>query len=433
MTLVEEAPLTYALELLTEIDGWLPGRVLNPRFLVHAAFEMDGPVQVPVLRAALDDVVARHGALRTVLARDTDGRRYQRVLPPMPARLAVRDLDPGTPAAEFVTEVCDRDHPDDAAPLLWAHLGRRGPERALLVLVAQHVAADAWSMTVLARDVAVAYTARLAGRAPWSEPVMQYTAIAEDDRSAKWQARIRQVQPYWRERLAGAAGLGVPAETPGRPGSSGTIATVHFTVDDELRRAVTEAARRARTTPFSLLLTAFTAAMYPPDGSSPGDALVPVITAGRIPSEWETVGFLLNTLLIRVDRSGGPDLAELRRRVDGTCRQAYANDIPLLTVLRAVPELFETLPRRDRVLPLFQLIPRTPVKPPPDRPALTLTPVATDRRAPAVIPGPLLWTMYSDDSLTGLVAYDTELFGESWVEQRAATFQQSLRTLAAAR
>ncbi|MEV5981037.1 condensation domain-containing protein [Streptomyces sp. NPDC052114] len=418
----ESHEATYAQDLLELVETLLPGTVRQPGFLVRAAYRVPGPVDERILRQALDDVVARHGALRTLLLHE-DGALRQRVLPPMPARLTVGLLAPGESADDWIAEVTTRPHPSDEPPLLWAYLGRRDDAEAVLVLVAHHIAADAWSQDVLERDLAAAYTARLHGRGPLPVDVMQYADIAVEDRSDKWQARIGEALPYWRERLTGAEGLGLPAETP--DAAPGPTAVHPFRIDAGLRDAVRDAARRGRTTPFTLLLTAFVGALLPP-----GDAMVPVITAGRIPSEWQTVGFLLNVLQIRVDNPGPGNLAELRPRVDQRCREAYANDIPLIPVLRENPQLLARMTARDRVAPAFQMIVRPPARAAREPAALALERLPLDTQPPLPIPLPFLWTMRWDDEPGGYVTYDAHLFGPAWMERAVESYLGALTELA---
>ncbi|MEU7581161.1 condensation domain-containing protein [Streptomyces sp. NPDC041068] len=415
---------TYAQDLLDLVETLLPGAVLQPGFLVRAAYRVAGTVDEQVLRQALDDVVARHGALRTLLLRDHDGVLRQRVLPPMPARLRVDRLAPQQSADDWIGAVTTRPHPCDEPPLLWAYLGRREGDEgtSLLVLVAHHIAADAWSQDVIARDLVAAYTARLSGEGPLPVDVMQYADIAAEDRSDKWQARIGEALPYWSDRLAGAEGLGLPAQTPNAP--QGPTAVHAFRIDDGLRDAVRAAARRGRTTPFTLLLTAFVGALLPP-----GDAMVPVITAGRIPSEWGTVGFLLNVLQIRVDNPGPGGLSELCPRVDRRCREAYANDIPLIPVLRQSPRLLERMTARDRVAPAFQMIVRPPTRASDRPPALALDRVPLDAQPPLPIPLTFLWTMRWDEEPGGYVTYDAHLFSAAWMERAVETYVNALTEL----
>ncbi|HET6212387.1 MAG TPA: condensation domain-containing protein [Micromonosporaceae bacterium] len=430
LTATREAPLTDAQELLCELDRATGGQVFHPRFITRTVYEVNGPVDADVLHAALGDVVARHGALRTVVVRD-GLRAHQRVLPPMPARLAVSTLDSVVLAEEFAASVCRRDHPCDEPPLLWAYLGRYGADRALLVLVAHHTAADAWSQWLVARDLRAAYTARVRGTAPLDADVLQYADISAQERGGTALSRLRRTVPYWRERLAGIDPPGPRAARPVPGGPLGDRADLRFPIGEHAWNAVTAAARRARTTPFTLLLTALTAALFA--GGDAAEAFVPVVTAGRLPAQWRTVGFLLNVLPIRVDLSGvmrsdEADLSELQRRVDRTCRLAYANDIP---VRHALPEILAVLSRPGRVPPVFRLISYPPIAESTPDSALPLRLILEDYQPPLAVPTPLLWTVRVDGPPAGYVSYDPLLFSASWVDRRVTGFRRVLGELGA--
>lgn len=424
VTAIPESPLTYAQELMDELERWNPGRVVGPQSVLSAAYRISGDVDVAVLRAALDDVVARHGALRTVVV--TDGTRsYQQVQPPMPAVLTVTALHSDDTPDRFLAAISRLAHPVNALPRLWAYLGQYPQGGALLVLVAHRVAADEWSMSVLARDLAAAYTRRMRGAAPLEADVMQYVDIAADDHSEQWRARVDRLVPYWQERLRGIAQLALPTVPP-RPSANGQpkttvdrttnpgTAVTTFSVDGELWQGVAQLARRQRTTPFTVLLTAFVAEFF----AGANAALVPVLTPGRIPSEWGTVGCLFNMLAMRLDLTDEPSGEKLLRRVDTTCREAYVNDIPLMPVLRDTPELAAALTARDRVLPFFQYVPPPPLRPLVDDSALDLVPLPDAPLVMPLLPTALLWRFSGAGPVTGHACYDPALFDGGWVADR---------------
>ena len=83
-------PLSFTQEYFCSLDdGDLKGAFGN-RFTIVSALRIAGHVDVPVLQGALDDVVARHELLRTVVVRDAQPP-YQQVYPPSRVPLAVRD------------------------------------------------------------------------------------------------------------------------------------------------------------------------------------------------------------------------------------------------------------------------------------------------------------------------------------------------------
>ena len=123
-----------------------------------------GDLDVAALRAALTDVLGRHEVLRTVLPA-ADAQPCQQVLDmsELDWRLPVTALaEADLPAA--VDQVAGRPFDLASEIPLRAALLAVGPDEHVLVVVIHHIAADAWSIALLARDISVAYTARRDGQ-----------------------------------------------------------------------------------------------------------------------------------------------------------------------------------------------------------------------------------------------------------------------------
>ena len=88
-------PLSFTQEWFLTLDQGDDGGTFGSRFMTVSAVRVTGPVDLAVLQGSLDDVVARHELLRTLVIRDADPP-YQMVLPPCQVPLEVRDLPPVT-------------------------------------------------------------------------------------------------------------------------------------------------------------------------------------------------------------------------------------------------------------------------------------------------------------------------------------------------
>ena len=348
-------PVSYAqqrLWLVDQIDG--PSPLYNLPFAVRLRGEPD----LPALRAAVLDVVGRHESLRTVFP-VVSGVPVQQVLP----------CDEAEPAFEVVR--CDPQSLPalrDAAAAAVFDLRRElpirvtvlvpGPGECVLLVVLHHIAGDGWSLGPLLRDLAAAYTARLAGAAPSWEPLpVQYADYAE------WQRELLGDQDdpdsmlsgqlaYWRAALAGLSEeLRLPADRPRPPALSTAAGSVAFRLDAGLHAALADLARGRRATLF-MVLHAGLAALLTRLGAGT-DIPIGSGVAGR-PDEAlnDLVGFFVNTLVLRTDTSGDPSFAELVDRVRETQLDAQAHqDIPFE---RLVEELN---PVRSRARhPLFQIL-----------------------------------------------------------------------------
>src|ERR1700685_1334618 len=99
-------PLSFTQEWFVTLDQGDDGGAFGHRFMLVCPLRITGQVDLAVLQGALDDVVARHELLRTLVIRDADPP-YQEVLPPCPVPLQVTDLPPdsGTSRDRTVQEL----------------------------------------------------------------------------------------------------------------------------------------------------------------------------------------------------------------------------------------------------------------------------------------------------------------------------------------
>ncbi|MHA7958668.1 non-ribosomal peptide synthase/polyketide synthase [Streptomyces sp. L500] len=328
----EVLPLSFAqqrLWFLHKLEG--PSPTYNMPFTLR----LTGPLQVPALRLALTDVVARHEALRTVFG-EHDGAPYQRILDmaEVTIQLPVREAD----VAALDEEVRDaaRHRFDLAAEIpLRASLFVVGHDEWVLTLVLHHIVADGWSLRPLARDLAAAYAAREAGRAPeWSPLPVQYAdyslwhrELLGDDTDPD--SEFGRQLAFWRERLAGLPEqVTLPTDRP-RPAVAsyqGDVST--FQVDHGLHDELMALARQTGSTLFMVLQAALSALLTRSGAGT--DVVVGAGVAGRTDEQLDDlVGFFVNMVVLRTDTSDDPTFAELLQRVRDTSLAAYAHqDIP---------------------------------------------------------------------------------------------------------
>ncbi|MBP2472214.1 amino acid adenylation domain-containing protein [Crossiella equi] len=151
----------------TQLEMWLAvqGEPESGRYNASIDLEFSAPPDVPALRAALADVLARHPELRGCFVLE-GGELRQVVRPGLAASLLeVARPGPYDREAALAWARAEGDRPFDlaSAPLLRAGL-LTCPDGALLVLTVHHIVTDTWSMEVLAKHLLTAYQARLDGQ-----------------------------------------------------------------------------------------------------------------------------------------------------------------------------------------------------------------------------------------------------------------------------
>ncbi|MGV9696505.1 amino acid adenylation domain-containing protein, partial [Streptomyces sp. NPDC003470] len=429
-------PLSFAQRRL-----WFLHRLEGPSatYNVPVVLRLSGALDVDALRAALQDVVARHEALRTVFP-DSDGQPYQDIRPVAQVR-PVMDVESVT-ETELAAAV-DRAvrHPFDLATDLPLRATLFTVDDAadehVLVLVIHHIAGDGWSMGPLARDLSTAYAARRTGRAPaWTPLPVQYADYTlwqhellgdEHDPDSLLSTQLA----YWKQALAGLPErIELPTDRPypEQAGYEGALAPVW--VDAEVHRALIRLARSRQTTVFMVLQAAVGVLLHRLGAGT--DIPVGTPVAGRGEEELDDlVGFFVNTLVLRTDLSGDPTFAELLDRVRETNLSAYSHqDVPFEGLVEAVN------PTRSLAHhPLFQVMLALNNNPPgePAFDGVTATPQTVRSQSARMDLSVSLAEHHDDDGgagISGVISYRTDLFDHGTVTAMAERLIRVLKSVA---
>ncbi|MGQ5635644.1 MULTISPECIES: amino acid adenylation domain-containing protein [unclassified Streptomyces] len=331
----ERVPLSAAQQRLYFLDRLDPGA---PTYLLPAAWRFTGPLDIPALRAALGDLVARHEQLRVVFP-EHEGVPHQRVLPAGGTQLDVVEVT-GPAGDDRERRLTAAVHaaalrPFDLArePAFRATLVRAADDDHVLVLAMHHIVSDGWSLGLIVRDLTELYRARTEARAArLPELPLDYTDYAIWQRESDQSAAL----DHWRTRLAGLTPLDLPTDHP-RPDTPGSLGATHtLALPPDLSGALADLGRRAGTTPYMTVLAAFQAALAFHSGQR--DIAVGTVVANRERAETEQlVGFFVNTLVLRADLSDDPTPAALLARTRERVLEAFSHQsLPFEQVVDAL-------------------------------------------------------------------------------------------------
>ena len=345
--------LSFGQERLWFLDQLSPG---NPFYNDGTIVHFRGSLDVDALRRSLARIVERHEVLRTAF-RPVDGAPVAQVIPTSTLAMPVVDLST-VAAIGRQAEVERRAREDVLRPLdvasgrpLRVSLLRFGEEEHVLLLTLHHIVSDAWSVTVLFRELEALYRAFSAGTKDPLPPLrLQYGDFARSQR-ARVDHFVADQLPYWRDKLGeDAGGVALPLDRP-RPAVRSFRGSSHAVqLSPELSKAVKALGRQERVTSFTVLLTAFFVLLHQRSGSEA--VRVGSAVAGRHSAETEDlIGFFINTLVLCGDLSGDPTFRELLSRVNDDVVGAMAHqDVPF-------EKIVEELNPRRRLShnPLFQV------------------------------------------------------------------------------
>ncbi|OLF11713.1 hypothetical protein BLA60_12385 [Actinophytocola xinjiangensis] len=278
-----------------------------------AVLRLTGKLDVAALRRAVNRVVARHEALRTVFDLE-DG--WQRVLPEVVVDVPEVDGEDG------ITGLSREPFDLATGPLLRCAVARTGPENALFGFTAHHIAADGWSMGVLMAEIGTCYSAESGGQAPVLPEPTPFRDFAR-------RTHRDEALAYWTDRMSGPLPtLDLPADRP-RPAVARYQGARHTV---ELDRDLVDRLRTLGTgtgsTLFTVLLSAYSLLLHHLTGDD--DVIVGVPTAGRLWRGSERiVGHCTNLLAARTLIDGAERAADLVRRVQADLLGAFEHqDLP---------------------------------------------------------------------------------------------------------
>ena len=334
-----------------------------PYYHVRSALDMEGDLDIAVLRRSLNDIVDRHEVLRTTFHTCT-GQPVQHLATDIDIPLPLEEVDapPGVEQEAALIQCLKREicRPFDLekGPLLRARLLRLNPQRHVLVLTIHHIVMDGWSMGVFRRELEIFYNTYATGRTLSLPPLpIQYADFAHWQRNQEehWAPHWE----YWRARLSDAPQrLELPTDHPRPAVQSFRGGGYSFPVSAPLSTALRELSRRENITLFMVLLASFKVLLH--RYTQQEDLVVGSPTASRNWPEVEgLIGCFINTVVFRTDLSGNPTFRELLSRVRAGTLEAYAHqDLPFDRLVEELqPERHSSFHSLFQVMFVMQNVP----------------------------------------------------------------------------
>ncbi|MBC8954221.1 non-ribosomal peptide synthetase [Xenorhabdus sp. PB62.4] len=347
-------PLSFAqqrLWFLAQFDG------VSDTYHIPLALHLRGQLNITAWQQALNRLFARHEALRSVFIM-ANGQPQVELLP-AELGLPVKqyDLRNAPEVDEQLKLLCvqEAETPFDLThgPLIRCALIQRADEDYVFLLTQHHIVSDGWSLGILKSELSALYSAYLNKQPdPLPSLVIQYPDYAAWQRKVFSGEGLRAQSDYWRRTLADAPVLlELPTDRPRPSRQLFTGGRIPVQIDATLVQALKQLGQRHGTTLFMTLLTAWAALLSRLSGQD--DLVIGIPSANRNRREIEPlIGFFVNTLALRIDLSGTPDMVTLLRHVRQTTLGAQEHqDLPFEQVVEIVQP-----PRRPEHTPLFQVM-----------------------------------------------------------------------------
>ncbi|MGH3887581.1 MAG: condensation domain-containing protein, partial [Pseudonocardiaceae bacterium] len=292
--------LSFAQQRLWFLDEFQTG---SARYHCGLALRLRGPLQAPVLAAALRELVTRHHSLRTTFE-EVDGTATQLVHPVADVPVPVAECSGAQDLDAVLTAEYSRPFDLRRGPLFRALLVRLAggdDGEHVLLLAAHHIVTDGTSMGVLAEELGALYAAATQERDVELPALpVQYADFAAWQRHRLSGPALDGQLRYWTQQLSEITPLELPADRPRPQVRTSVGAVAEFVVPAEVVAGLGELARAQDTTLFTVLVAGCQVLFARWSGQD--DIAVGTVVAGRTEPEIEPlIGCFVNALVLRTD------------------------------------------------------------------------------------------------------------------------------------
>ena len=420
----EETGLSYMQERM-----WYFSKAgLASAYNVVAAYHLEGPFDHEAMRRAIAAVVARHATLRSYVV-EREGRPYLRYLTSVEVDLPVEDLS-GVPEGDRMAACHDRirlyfhDFDVSSAPLFYFKVFRLSDTACVLYCNLHHALTDAFSFSVLVREIAQGYAAYAAGREPdFPELRLQFPDWIRWQHEHQSRDRLGDQLDWWDRTLARPLPtFDLPPDRPRRSAFDLSGADMPFSIPPETVDRMAAVGRSVGATPYMVIMACLKLAIHYLTGAD--DVIVGTPVAGRVhPDLKKLIGGFLNTISVRSRIDPDWTLRQFLAAVKDHMLGALAHqDVPFNEVVRRL-----SLPHDPSRTPVYQVsLNLWDIS---DRPVqwgdlqATRFHVAT----PWTHAEFAMWLMKSDgEGIQGTCTYSTELFDEPTARRLTEAVHQVL-------
>lgn len=348
---LKQVPVSFSQERLWFTDQ-LEGSI---KYHLPIVLRLKGKLDIAALNYTFKNIINRHEVLRTII-REEEGQAFQYVKEKDNGAItlidgAQYDTDAGS-LQNFIRSLIRAPFNLAQDHMVRAHLIQLKQDESVLVFAMHHIASDAWSASILVKEVAELYSSFIEQREA-RLPVLraQYADFAVWQRNYLQGEVLQKKLDYWKLQLEGASPLQLPTDHPRPPVQGSRGENIFFSVDKEISNYFQKLSQQQGTTLYMTLLTAFNILLYRYCGQK--DICVGTSIASREQQELEgLIGFFVNTLVFRNQVNGDETYMDLLQQVRSTTLQAYEHqDVSFEKVVDIA--LSERDPSRH---PLFQVM-----------------------------------------------------------------------------
>jgi len=194
---------------------------------------------------------------------------------------------------------------------------------------------------VILRDLGAFYAARITGTPAKLPAVRQYREFSEWQKVSATSPAEDGAPRYWQDKLHGALEFTMPTDRV-HPESYSRPYSLHtYSIEADVMAAVSALATAARSSTFTVMLSACYVLAYQVTGSA--DLAIRAFTAGRNELEFQdTMGLFINVLPFRTNLDGCTSFRDILARAKETCIDAIAHELPVNVIEQEFPDFVKS-------------------------------------------------------------------------------------------
>ena len=301
--IISAYPTSYAQKRIYFLEKFEMGRLRNNIGLISRFQQI---FSVEKIKDVLEIIFERHEIFRYNFQETEAGELVQFLRPECKLEFFVHDLRDFNSAEKIVQEKQIIDHAMEERfdlekdTLVRFVLLRLSEVDYVLLVVAHHIIADAWSLSIAANEFFYFSQALFYKQKPFLPPVnIQYKDYAAWEQSDEFQNKIALQEKYWLNHLAGElSSLEIPTDYPRPRLQSYQTALVSRAIDEKLYLQIKSFCAQNNFTPYIFSLGVFMLLLHKLSGEE--EIIVGTFSANRdLPELDSVIGIFLNNLAIR--------------------------------------------------------------------------------------------------------------------------------------
>ena len=309
---------------------------------VSLSLQLQGSFRLAAMCQAVQEVVDRHEAIRTVIDNQGD---FQQIMPSLKLDVPLIDFSDAddyereSRVAEWFKKESQEPLDLIQGPLFRIHILKLEEQLHLLVLTAHHIVIDGWSMSVILQEIGALYSATCQGVICQLQPPMQFREYIKWQEQQSQTEKMAAHESYWLEKFDKSIPvLDLPTDRPRPSIKTYKGSRQSIRLDANLCRKIKRLNREQGCTLFMTLLAVYTVLLH--RITTQDDMVVGIPAAGRsFEGSDRLVGYCAHILPIRSYVDGEVKFSEYLESLKSLLLEAYEHqDYPfarLLNQLRA--------------------------------------------------------------------------------------------------